>query len=164
MNWDFQLTWWKKYRLMAILLYLFIVILLFKIDFVTRVLRRCDKFDVIPFDFQGVMMSHDNLTWTARTAVHYLNVDKDDKLVNILSVQLQWNSVVNEHSVITNRFLNQIGYFSIQINPVIPSKNGRSRAVRYNPVSLYFQIVQISVFQLMFRHYQCFKTSSKTLV
>ena len=28
------------------------------------------------------MMSHDNLTWTARTAVHYLNVEKDDKLVN----------------------------------------------------------------------------------
>ena len=36
------------------------------------------------FMFQGVMMSHDNLTWTARTAVHYLNVEKDDKLVTII--------------------------------------------------------------------------------
>jgi len=25
-----------------------------------------------PYFFQGVMMSHDNLTWTARTAVKYL--------------------------------------------------------------------------------------------
>ena len=29
------------------------------------------------------MMSHDNLTWTARTAVTYLNVEKDDKLVKL---------------------------------------------------------------------------------
>ncbi len=28
------------------------------------------------------------------------------------------NSVVNEHSVITNTFLSQIGHFSKQINPV----------------------------------------------
>ncbi len=29
------------------------------------------------------------------------------------------NSVVNEHSVITNRFLGQIGHFTTQINSVI---------------------------------------------
>ncbi len=29
------------------------------------------------------------------------------------------NSVVNEHSVIMNRFLSQIGPFSTEINPVI---------------------------------------------
>ncbi len=33
--------------------------------------------------------------------------------------------------------MNQIGYFSPQIDPVITNKNGRSRAVRYNRVSLY---------------------------
>jgi hypothetical protein len=44
------------------------------------------------------------------------------------------NSVVNEHSVITNLFSSQIGYFSTHINPVITNKNGRSRAVRCNRV------------------------------
>ncbi len=56
-------------------------------------------------------------------------------------LSLQWNSditnsVVYKHSVITNRFLSQIGYFSTQIKPVITNKNGRSQAVRYNWVSL----------------------------
>ncbi len=60
-----------------------------------------------------------------------------------------WNSVitnlvVNEH-VITNRFLGQIGHFSTQMNPVITDVNGRSRAIRYNRVWLYFnqQIVYV---------------------
>ncbi len=40
--------------------------------------------------------------------------------------QVQFNSVetnpvVNEHSVITNRFTSQIGHFSTQINPLITS-------------------------------------------
>ncbi len=47
------------------------------------------------------------------------------------------NSVVNEHSVITNRFLGQIGHFTTQINTVITNKNGKSQAVRYNRISLY---------------------------
>jgi hypothetical protein len=64
---------------------------------------------------------------------------------------IQWNSVitnsvVNEHSVITNRFLVQIGYNSTQMNPVITNKNDRSRAVRYNRVSLYSKIL-INSFQ-----------------
>ncbi len=37
----------------------------------------------------------------------------NDSLANI------YNPVVNEHSVITTRFLSQIGHFSTQINPVI---------------------------------------------
>ncbi len=41
--------------------------------------------------------------------------------------QIQWNSVitnsvVNEHSVITNRFLGQIGQFTTQSNPVVTNK------------------------------------------
>ncbi len=36
----------------------------------------------------------------------------------------------NEHSVITNRFLSQIVYFSAQINFVLTNKNGRYLAVR----------------------------------
>ncbi len=42
--------------------------------------------------------------------------------------------VNNEHLVITDKFLSQIGYLSSQINPVITSKNGRSRAVSYSRV------------------------------
>jgi hypothetical protein len=54
------------------------------------------------------------------------------------------NSVVNEHSVITNIILSQIAFISKQVNPVITNPgynelNGRSRAVRYNRVSLYNQ-------------------------
>ncbi len=36
----------------------------------------------------------------------------------------------NEHSVITNRFISQIVYFSAQINLVITNNNERSLAVR----------------------------------
>jgi len=47
--------------------------------------------------FQGVMMSHDNLTWTAKTAVLYLNVSKDDKLVRKMlqlhSKFIKWDSI-----------------------------------------------------------------------
>ncbi len=38
---------------------------------------------------------------------------------------------------VTNRCLGQTGNFSTQINPVITTKNGRSRVVRYNRVWLY---------------------------
>jgi hypothetical protein len=56
-----------------------------------------------------------------------------------MEVLIQWNSVmtnsvVNEHSVITKRYLGQIGHFTTQMNPVITNKNGRSRGVRYNRV------------------------------
>ncbi len=47
------------------------------------------------------------------------------------------NMVVNEHSVITNRFLRHIGHFVTQINPdikVVTNKNSRSQPVRYNQV------------------------------
>ncbi len=60
------------------------------------------------------------------------------------------NSVVNEHLVITNRFLGQNGHFRIQINPVITNKNGRFRAVRYNRV----------FFSLVFRHFYSIHPSS----
>ncbi len=49
------------------------------------------------------------------------------------------HSVVNEHSVIMNRFYGQIGHFTSQINPVITNKIGRSRAVHYNRVWLYLK-------------------------
>jgi hypothetical protein len=43
------------------------------------------------------MMSHDNLTWTAKTAVLYLNVSKDDKLVRkmlqLYSKFIKWDSI-----------------------------------------------------------------------
>ncbi len=60
---------------------------------------------------------------------------------------IQWNSVltnsvVNEHSVITNRFYGHIGHFTTQINPAITNKNGRSLAVRYNRVWLYELMMQ----------------------
>jgi hypothetical protein len=47
------------------------------------------------------------------------------------------NSVINEHSVITNRFESHIGHFNSQNNPVITNKNGRSLTVRYNRVWLF---------------------------
>ncbi len=43
----------------------------------------------------------------------------------------------NEHSVITTRFLSQIGHFSAQINPNITNNSVRSRAVRYSRVWLF---------------------------
>jgi hypothetical protein len=59
----------------------------------------------------------------------------------ILKEYLSWKIIVqvlstmklgyNEHAVITNRFLSQIGYFKTQINPVITNKNSWPRAVRY---------------------------------
>ncbi len=68
--------------------------------------------------------------------------------------KIQWNSVitnsvVNEHLVITNRFQEQFGHFTTQINPVITNpgynKNGRSRAVRYILVWLYFKFNKIQI-------------------
>jgi len=55
-----------------------------------------------------------------------------------ISQYIQWNSVitnsvVNEHSVITNRFLSQIGYLSTQINTVTTNPG-------YNRVWLYYEI------------------------
>ncbi len=51
------------------------------------------------------------------------------------TVKLGYNELgYNEHSVITNKFLDEIGHFTTQMNPVITNKNGRSRAVRYNRV------------------------------
>jgi hypothetical protein len=51
------------------------------------------------------------------------------------NLKLQWNSVItnfvnNEHSVITNVYKSQIGYFSTHINPVITNKNEQSQTVR----------------------------------
>jgi hypothetical protein len=43
-------------------------------------------------------------------------------------------SIVNEHLVITNRFLRQIGNTTTNIKLVITKKNYRSRALRYNRV------------------------------
>ncbi len=61
------------------------------------------------------------------------------------SSYIQWNSVitnsvVDEHSVITNSLWSQISHFCTKINPVITNKNARSQAVRYNQVWLYFFI------------------------
>ncbi len=63
------------------------------------------------------------------------------------NLKLQWNSVitnsvVNEHSVITNRFLEQICLCTTQVDPVItnPGYNEQkwpARAVRYSRVWLY---------------------------
>ncbi len=62
----------------------------------------------------------------------------------IYTVKLSYNdSVVNEHSVITNRFLGKIGYISTQINPVITNKIGLSQAVRYNRVWLYLLSINL---------------------
>ncbi len=55
------------------------------------------------------------------------------------------NSVVNKHFVITNRFLDQIGHFSTQINPVLMSPRYTEQKwpvpscslQRYNRVWLY---------------------------
>ncbi len=44
-----------------------------------------------------------------------------------------------QNSVIANIFPSLIGKFNTQINLVITNKNGLSRAVRYNRVSLFFQ-------------------------
>ncbi len=49
------------------------------------------------------------------------------------------NSVVNEHSVITNKFLGLIGHFTTQIDPIITNpgyneRKCRSRVVRYYQV------------------------------
>ncbi len=54
---------------------------------------------------------------------------------------IQWNKVitnliVKEYSDMTNRIWSQIDHFSTQINLIRWNKNGRSRAVRYNRVSL----------------------------
>ncbi len=49
--------------------------------------------------------------------------------------------VDNEHSVITNEFLGEIGKFSTHINPDITNKNDRSRAVRYKPSLTVFILV-----------------------
>ncbi len=62
--------------------------------------------------------------------------------INCRHIELQRNSVITnsvvyEHSVITNRFSGQIGHFTTLNNPVIANKNGRSRAFRYNRASLY---------------------------
>jgi hypothetical protein len=40
-------------------------------------------------------------------------------IINDLELQWNSNSVVNKHSIITNRFLGRIVYFGTQINPVI---------------------------------------------
>ncbi len=59
---------------------------------------------------------------------------------------IQWNSVitnsvVNEHSVITNRIWRQINHFSTKIDPVATNRNGRSgRVFRYNRVPQYLHI------------------------
>ncbi len=54
----------------------------------------------------------------------FFKIDLTFHEVILLFTLIQWNSVitnsvVNEHSFITNRFLGQIGHFSAQINPVI---------------------------------------------
>ncbi len=58
-------------------------------------------------------------------------------------VKLITNSVVNDHSVITNIFLSQFGYFSAQIIPVITNKNGRYRAVRYYRVFFLTKMLKV---------------------
>ncbi len=62
---------------------------------------------------------------------------KEIERISVSNFSVQWNSVL------TNKFLGKIGYFSTQINPVIANpcyneKNVRPRAVRYIRVSLYF--------------------------
>jgi hypothetical protein len=46
-------------------------------------------------------------------------VKRCEKIQNTVKLGYNEHSVVNEHSVITNRFLSQIGKLSTQINPVI---------------------------------------------
>jgi hypothetical protein len=46
----------------------------------------------------------------------------------------------NEHSVITNEYFGPKCKLTAQIDPVITNGFGRSRAVRYNRVSLYFKL------------------------
>ncbi len=64
----------------------------------------------------------------------------------LFSKHLQWNSVimnsvVNDYSVETNRFLSQIGYYSTEINPVItnPAHNEQkwSKVFRFDRVWLH---------------------------
>ncbi len=60
---------------------------------------------------------------------HYNSLKEVDRVKLKIEIQLNsvlTNLVINEHSVITNRFLSQIGHFSVQINPVIINKNDRS--------------------------------------
>jgi hypothetical protein len=47
----------------------------------------------------------------------------------------------NEHSVITNNFLGEIGHFSTQLNPALTNQNKRFRAIRYNRVSLFLKLI-----------------------
>ncbi len=45
----------------------------------------------------------------------------------IISIKLSLSSVVNEHSVITNIILGQIGHFTTQIDPVITNPGYNER-------------------------------------
>jgi hypothetical protein len=59
---------------------------------------------------------------------------------------LQWNSVitnsvVNEHSVITNRFLSKIGQFSTQINPVITNPGYKEQKLPVPSCSFSFDCI-----------------------
>jgi len=69
------------------------------------------------------------------------------------TVKLGYNELgYNEHSVITNNFLVPIGHFTTLNNPVITNNFSRSRAVRYNRVSLYLFSCGSSVPRLFYQH------------
>ncbi len=85
--------------------------------------------------------------------------------------QIQWNSVItnsvaNEHSVITNRFIGQIGQSSTQIDPVITNPgyneqlNCRSRALRYNRVWLYIRSNEIIFLSIQYDMMQWWKVTT----
>jgi hypothetical protein len=75
---------------------------------------------------------------------------------------IQWNSVitnsvVNEQSVTTSKILSTIVFLLHKVtrlkrSPVITNKNGQSRAVRYNQVSLYIKPNLLSNTTVFFRN------------
>ncbi len=59
----------------------------------------------------------------------------------LIFLNIQWNSVTNEHWDITNRHLGQLGHFGIQINPVMMNKYSLSHAVYYDEVWLNYYVL-----------------------